>query len=298
MVSSVMLSLINLFISKSSPKNNRCAGSVCHRSDLGIRHDTEKKLEANTEGRTDDKARPIDVARWRGLGDWAIFSFIEMVMVGTWEDVCVRVSGCVPMASRMRSSIWMSGKEFLITEAGIITRGRINSQLSVITHHGNSTVAAFSWSVPEGNMMKHIYPAAQFLCLSLTPSLRLTLFYLSSCLTLPLSLPNPDFLCCLPPTCFLATELTCPLFSALWICRCNPRFSDGIAYKSLFPAGTLSYGRCIQTNDPFHKHVVNLVFWHIASLEWSKQQLGSRKKHNRWQLYSCLRGSIKLSDLV
>lgn len=44
------------------PKNNHCAGSVCHRPDPRIQHDTEK-LKANTGERTDDKARPIDVVR-------------------------------------------------------------------------------------------------------------------------------------------------------------------------------------------------------------------------------------------
>lgn len=44
------------------PQNNRCAGSVGHRADHRIQHDTEK-LKANTEGQADDKARPIDVVR-------------------------------------------------------------------------------------------------------------------------------------------------------------------------------------------------------------------------------------------
>lgn len=57
--------ILNLYLKFS--KNNRCAGSVCHRPEPWFQHDTEK-LREKSEGPTDDKARPIDVARWRGRG--------------------------------------------------------------------------------------------------------------------------------------------------------------------------------------------------------------------------------------
>ena len=117
------------------------------------RRDTEKLAKHRKDRRADDKARAIDVGRWRGSeGDWTIFSFIEMVMAGTWEDfvcVCVVVCRCVFTMSWTRTPIWNSGlytgRVFLITQAGIITSvlGGINSHLCVITNHGNSCTLAF-----------------------------------------------------------------------------------------------------------------------------------------------------------
>lgn len=81
-------------------------------------------------------------------------------------------------------------------------------------------------------MMKHIYPVAWFLRLSLALLLSHPLLSLQLSFPLSLSLYPTQiyaFHCCLPPTCFLATELTCPLFSAPWICHRNPRFY-GISY--------------------------------------------------------------------
>lgn len=88
--------------------------------------------------------------------------------------VVVHVSRCVLMMSCTRTTIWISGlytgRAFLITEAGIIASafGRINSHLSIRTHHGNSRTVAFFPGLDERlKEMRWIYPMARFLCLSL-----------------------------------------------------------------------------------------------------------------------------------
>lgn len=45
------------------------------------------------------------------------------------------------------------------------------------------------------------------------------------------------FSCCLSLTCFLATELTCPLFSVLQICACNSRLFGAAYINHLSPRG-------------------------------------------------------------
>lgn len=118
--------------------------------------------------------------------------------------------------------------------------GWINSHLTVITLHGNSSTVDFFPGLDQHPKeiwwntftLQHDFSV----CLSVLLSLSLSHPPLSLQLSYPLSL-SPSlyptqisaFHCCLPPTCFLATELTCPLFSAPWICRCNPRFY-GITY--------------------------------------------------------------------
>lgn len=147
-------------------------------------------------------------------------------------------------------------------ETGIITSGfdRINSHLSVITLHGNSSTVA-SFRVLISAQRKHdetrlpcgiIFPPV-FLtfcpCLTLSPS-KAVLRSLSPPSLHPTQISA--FHCCLPPTCYLATELTCPLFSALQICNptfhgityINPRSPRGAELCSLSPSEQLRVKAC------------------------------------------------------
>lgn len=193
--------------------------------------------------------------------------------------VVVHVSRCVLMTSCTRTTIWISGlytgRVFLIMEAGIITSGfgRINSHLSVITHHGNSSTVAFFPGLDERLKetrwntftLWHDFPASVSLSpssislhLSYSPSHPPLFLWLSYALSL--SLPNPDISLPLLSSSYLfpSNWTDMPLFSAPWICRCNPRFF--FLWNNLYRS--LSYSHQLQTNDPIHKHVVNLDFQH------------------------------------
>lgn len=177
----------------------------------------------------------------------------------------VCVAGCVLITSSRGTIIWTSGlyigkSLFLMMETGI----KIRSRPSAITHNGNSSTAAFFPGLvqrPEERWWNTFTPWHIRLPFSLTH------LYLCSCLNLSPSFSSQDFLPLLySSTCFLATELTCPLFSAQQICCCNPRFYGTAHINHRSPRGAELCSMCLGERLP--RRAVNLVSTCTASFEW------------------------------
>lgn len=164
---------------------------------------------------------------------WTIFSLIDMVMVATWEDLGVRACVCVCGCARVW--VWVHDELhkshnlnfrafhwkrfffffFLIMEAGIITSGfgGINSHLC-LRHNNTNTmeIAALLFSFP---LLDERLKERRWSTFIRRHDFSTSVSPLFLRLSYPLSAsPHPTqksaFHCCLPCTCFLATELTCP----------------------------------------------------------------------------------------